>query len=59
MDRQQQSSLLEFPFLIGTVRTFVKGVEKAKVRQFPFLIGTVRTGNAVGFRIIGSGFHSS
>jgi len=33
----------EFPFLIGTVRTYFRTDSSDCVKEFPFLIGTVRT----------------
>ncbi len=39
----------KFPFLIGTVRTFLDVFEKKALWEFPFLIGTVRTFTTLSF----------
>jgi len=48
-----------FPFLIGTVRTYVWETLFYDPDSFPFLIGTVRTFLTFLVLSLGLGFHSS
>jgi len=51
---------LEFPFLIGRIRTIGGFVTKEIKRKFPFLIGRIRTFSLSGFEnVVIHSFHSS
>jgi len=55
----KKSPYIEFPFLIGTVRTEDKFKYEMKNSKFPFLIGTVRTKYPEQWGKRDNGFHSS